>query len=345
MSARRVSVTDKKAVSLKTLAEHLGLNPSTISVVLNETPNRSIPEITRQRVRDAAKKFGYEPSHIARSLRSKKTQTIGVMLPEMGDGYHSQVLNGVAEVLMRENYFFFTVHHRHRKDLVAQYPRLLQARGVEGILTIDTKLQTVPQVPTVSVANHAPLEDVSSVILDEEVAAMESLKHLYDLGHRKIVFMRGQSFSSDSDVRWEATQTAAQKLGLRVRADLTIRLQKDTVTPELGFPDMTELLERTRDFTAVLCFNDISAIGVIRSLADANVSVPRDCSVIGFDDIPAAEYQIPRLTTVRQPLMEMGRTAASALLRKIAGDTVDSILRLEPSFIVRESTAKVSKRR
>jgi DNA-binding LacI/PurR family transcriptional regulator len=343
MSPRRVSVTDKTAVSLKTLAEYLGLNPSTISVVLNESPNRSIPEITRQRVRDAAKKFGYEPSHIARSLRSKKTQTIGVMLPEMGDGYHSQVLNGVAEVLMRENYFFFTVHHRHRKDLVTQYPRLLQARGVEGILTIDTKLQTVPQVPTVSVANHAPLEDVSSVILDEEVAAMQSLKHLYDLGHRKIVFMRGQSFSSDSDVRWEATHAAAQKLGLRVRADLTIRLQKDTVTPELGFPDMTELVQRTRDFTAVLCFNDISAIGVIRSLADANVSVPRDCSVIGFDDIPAAEYQIPRLTTVRQPLMEMGRTAASALLRKIAGDRVDSILRLEPSFIVRESTAKASK--
>lgn len=346
MSTKRASTSGSgRPVSLKTLAEHLGLNPSTISVVLNETPNRSIPEATRQRVREAAKKFGYEPSHIARSLRSKKTQTIGIMLPEMGDGYHSQVLNGVAEVMMRENYFFFTVYHRHRKDLVAQYPRLLQARGVEGILTIDTKLQSVPGIPTVSVANHAPLEDISSVILNEEVAAMQSLKHLHDLGHRKIVFMRGQSFSSDSDVRWEATVATARGLGLQVRKDLTIWLQKDTVTPELGFPDMTQLLRRTRDFTAVLCFNDISAIGIIRSLADANLYVPRDCSVVGFDDIPAAEYQIPRLTTVRQPLLEMGRTAASALLRKIAGENVESILRLEPALIIRESTAHVPKRR
>jgi DNA-binding LacI/PurR family transcriptional regulator len=345
MSTRRASIPgDGRPVSLKTLAEYLGLNPSTISVVLNETPNRSIPEGTRQRVREAAKKFGYEPSHIARSLRSKKTQTIGVMLPEVGDGYHSQVLNGVAEVLMKENYFFFTVHHRHRKDLVEQYPRLLQARGVEGILTIDTKLHGILKIPTVSVANHAPLKDVSSVILDEELAAMQSLKHLYDLGHRRIVFMRGQSFSSDSDVRWEAILAAARKLGLQVRKDLTIRLQKDTVTPELGFPDMTELIQRTRDFTAVLCFNDISAIGIIRSLADANIRVPQDCSVVGFDDIPAAEYQIPRLTTVRQPLLEMGRTAASTLLRKIAGENVESILLLEPALIVRESTAQAPKR-
>ncbi|MFN2975712.1 LacI family DNA-binding transcriptional regulator [Terriglobus aquaticus] len=321
------------------LGEYLGLNPGTVSFVLNDTPNRSIPEATRQRVREAAAKFGYEPSHIARSLRSKKTQTLGILLPEMGDGYHSQVLNGMAEVLMRENYFFFTAHHRHRRDLVHTYPKLLHARGAEGLLTIDTRLEETPAVPTVCVANHVALPNVTSVILDEGAAARASLKHLYALGHRRIVFMRGQSFSSDSDTRWEATLRAADELGIPVRKRLTIRLEKDLITPELGYPDMKELLERTRDFTAVLCFNDISAMGVIRSLTDAGLRVPNDCSVVGFDDIPASEYQIPRLTTVRQPLQRLGHEAASALLRKLAGESVPELVCLEPSLIVRESTA------
>lgn len=329
-----------KPASLKSLGEYLGLNPSTISFVLNDTPNRSIPEATRQRVREAAAKFGYEPSHIARSLRSKKTQTLGIMLPEMGDGYHSQVLNGVADVLMREQYFFFTVHHRHRKDLVNTYPKLLQARGVEGILTIDTRLDASPSVPTVCVANHGHLAGVSSINLDEEAAAMQSLQHLYALGHRDIVFMRGQRFSSDSDVRWNATLCAAHALGIAVREELTIRLEKDTVTPELGYPEMSELLRRTRAFTAVLCFNDVSAMGVIRSLTDAGLRVPHDCSVVGFDDIPAAEYQVPRLTTVRQPLHHMGQVAAETLLRCIAGEATLHETRLQPNLIVRESSAQ-----
>lgn len=343
MTKQRLDAVDPgQPASLKTLGEYLGLNPSTISFVLNDTPNRSIPEATRQRVREAAARFGYQPSHIARSLRSKKTQTLGIMLPEMGDGYHSQVLNGVADVLMREQWFFFTVHHRHHKDLVCTYPKLLQARGVEGILTIDTKLEWTPAVPTVCVANHGQLPGVSSINLDEDAAAMQSLRHLYELGHRQIVFMRGQSFSADSDVRWHATLRAARALGLVVSKALTIRLEKDTVTPELGYPDMSELLQRTRAFTAVLCFNDVSAMGVIRSLTDAGLRVPQDCSVVGFDDIPAAEYQIPRLTTVRQPLHQLGQTAAETLLRCIAGEAVPHMTQLHPELIVRESSARAA---
>lgn len=343
MTKRSLDASDPgKPTSLKTLGEYLGLDPSTVSFVLNDTPNRSIPEATRQRVREAAAKFGYQPSHIARSLRSKKTQTLGIMLPEMGEGYHAQVLNGMADVLMREQWFFFTVHHRHHKDLVNTYPKLLQARGVEGILTIDTRLECTPAVPTVCVANHAALPGVSSIRLDEDAAALQSLRHLYDLGHRRIVFMRGQSFSSDSDVRWHATVRAAKALGIAMPEALTIRLEKDTVTPELGYPDMSELLQRTRAFTAVLCFNDIAAIGVIRSLTDAGLRVPDDCSVVGFDDISSADYQIPRLTTVRQPMHRMGQTAAETLLRCIAGQAVPHETQLQPELIVRESSARAS---
>src|ERR1700742_825280 len=116
-------------VSLKMLAEYLGLSPATVSFVLNNAPNRSIPEHTRERVRAAAKKFNYQPSLIARSLQGKRTQTIGILLPELGSGYHAQVLSGAADLLMREGYFFFTAHHRHRTDLIEEYPRILSSRG------------------------------------------------------------------------------------------------------------------------------------------------------------------------------------------------------------------------
>jgi DNA-binding LacI/PurR family transcriptional regulator len=332
-----------RPASLKTIADYLDLSPATVSFVLNNAPNRSIPEKTRERVREAAKQFGYRPSHIARSLQGKRTQTIGIMLPELGDGYHSQVLSGAADVFMREGYFFFTVHHRHRKDLVADYPGLLQARGAEGLLMIDTHLECEPPLPSVTVAGHRAVPNVANVELDHELAAELALKHLYGLGHRKIAYMRGQLFSSDSLSRWRSTLHVARGLGLQVSSDLTILLDKDTHSPELGYPGTQELLERRRDFTAVLCFNDVSAIGTVRSLHDAGLRVPEDVSVMGFDDIPAAEFYTPSLTTIRQPLREMGNVAATLLLSKIAGDKVVAVSRVNPELIVRESTASVSK--
>ena len=329
------------AVSLKTLAEYLSLSAATVSFVLNDAPNRSIPEHTRQRVRDAAAKFGYQPSHIARSLQGKRTHTIGVLLPELGDGYHSQVLGGAADVFMREGYFFFTAHHRHKKELVAQYPSLLQARGIEGLLAIDTHLEGSPRSPTVAVAGHAAVPGVTNVVLDHELAAKLALEHLYSLGHRKIAYMRGQLFSSDSRSRWRATLHTARELGLEVENDLTILLEKDTHSPELGYPGVEELLARRRDFTAVLCFNDVSAIGTARALHDAGLRVPDDVSVMGFDDIPAASFYTPSLTTIRQPLREIGSVAATLLLKKIDGGRVPDVRKIEPELVVRESTGKV----
>jgi DNA-binding LacI/PurR family transcriptional regulator len=326
-------------VSLKMLAEYLDLSAATVSFVLNNAPNRSIPDTTRNRVREAARKFGYQPSLIARSLRGKRTHTIGILLPELGDGYHSQVLSGAADVFMKEGYFFFTAHHRHKKDLVSEYPGLFQSRGAEGILAIDTHLEVAPALPTVAVAGHTPLAGVANVVLDHERAAELALGHLYRLGHRKIAYMRGQDFSSDSLSRWRSTLHVARSLGLQVSGDLTIRLDKDTHSPELGYPGVQGLLMRRRDFTAVLCFNDVSAIGTVRALHDAGLRVPADVAVMGFDDIPAAEFYTPRLTTIRQPLQQMGSVAATLLLKKIAGGKVPEMSRIDPELVIRESTA------
>jgi DNA-binding LacI/PurR family transcriptional regulator len=329
-----------RRVSLKMLAEHLDLSPATVSFVLNNAPGRSIPHATRERVKAAAKQFGYQPSLIARSLQGLRTQTIGILLPELGEGYHSQVLSGAADVLMQEGYFFFTAHHRHRRDLVAEYPRLLQARGVDGILAIDTQLEGAIPSPTVSVAGHTAFPGLTNVVLDHHRAAELALGHLYRLGHRKIAYMHGQPFSSDSQSRWQSIMQVARALSLEVPPDLIIQLDRDLNTPELGYPGIHQLLLRRRDFTAVLCFNDVSAIGSIRALHDAGLDVPSDVSVLGFDDIQAASYIVPSLTTIRQPLQQMGALAASSLIKKLAHEKLPDTIKVDPELVVRESTAQ-----
>src|SRR3984885_7064225 len=279
---KKGSIELQGRISLKMLAAHLGLNPATISVVLNEVPGRSIPEATRERIRAAAKKFHYQPSLLARSLRRRETKTIGILVPVLGDGYHTEVLSGIGDYLMEHEYFYFIAHHGHRADLVEKYPRLLVGRGAEGMIIVDTHLEHDLLVPVVAVAGHQKTRGVTNVCIDHRKASQLALTHLYKLGHREIAFMRGQPFSSDSDVRWASTVETARDLGLRVLPELTIQLDKDITTPELGYPVIQQLLAHRRKFTALVSFNDISAIGAIRALKDANLCVPQDVSVVGF---------------------------------------------------------------
>ena len=340
----RSATKQGRPVSLKMLAEHLDLSPATVSFVLNNAPNRSIPEATRERVRAAAREFKYQPSLVARLLQGKRSQTIGILLPELGEGYHAQVLAGAADVLMDEGYFFFTAHHRHRKDLVDEYPRMLGQRGVEGILAIDTHLEAPTASPTVTVSGHRALPGVSNIVLDHDRAAELALGHLVRAGHRKIVFMRGPTLSSDTGSRWRSLVRVARLLKIPMPESHIIRLDAALNTPELGYPPMQQMLMRHRDFSAVVCFNDISAIGAIRALHEAGLAVPQDVSVIGFDDLTVASFCVPSLTTVRQPLRHMGATAATLLLKKIRGEHSESLIKIEPELMVRESTREATPR-
>jgi DNA-binding LacI/PurR family transcriptional regulator len=327
-------------VSLKTLAAYLGLDPTTVSVVLNEVPGRSIPEATRQRIRKAAVKFNYQPSFLARSLRNRRTMTIGILVPVLADGYHAEVMTGIGDSLLEEKYFYFIAHHRHRSDLIEQYPRMLMSRGAEGLITIDTNMTDKLPLPVVAIAGHQRVSGVTNVVLDHHRAAELSLRHLYDLGHRTIAFMRGQPYSSDSDARWQGIVQVAQDLGLSIRPELTIQLEKDLTSPELGYPVVKHLLDHDRSFTAFLSFNDIAAIGCIRALHDVGLRVPQDVSVVGFDDIKEAAFQTPSLTTIRQPLHQMGALAVQTLLEQLRPSKANggSEISVAPELIVREST-------
>jgi LacI family transcriptional regulator len=336
-------------VTLKMLAAHLHLDPATVSVVLNDVPGRSIPETTRERIRAAAQKFNYQPSFVARSLRNRRTMTVGILVPVLADGYHAEVMSGIGDRLLDRNYFYFIAHHRHRPDLIERYPRMLLSRGAEGIIAVDTLLSHQLMVPTVTVAGHGKIKGITNVVLDHKSAAEQTLQHLTALGHRDIAFMRGQPFSSDSDVRWTSLTRVARDLGISIRPELTIQLSEDLTSPELGYPVVQRLLAYHRRFTAIVCFNDMAAIGAIRALHDAQLRVPQDISVVGFDDIPQAAFQMPSLTTIRQPLHSMGRLAADVLLEHLATkSSVPGEVSVEPLLVIRETTAaprqKVAKR-
>ncbi len=333
-----------KPASLKQLAEHLGLNPATISVVLNNVPGRSIPQGTRDRIKAAAKQLNYQPNLLARSLRSRRTLTIGILVPELGDGYHTQIMSGIGDQLMKAGYFYFTAHHRHKKSLIEDYTRLLVGRGAQGIIALDTQLEHPLAVPVVAVAGHRHIEGVTNVLLDHHHAAELILSHLYSLGHREIAFMRGQPFSSDSDDRWKGLVEVAKRLGLEIKPELVVSLDRDMTSPELGYPVVQQLLSAHLPFTALVAFNDLSAMGAIRALQDFKLRVPEDVSVIGFDNIKVAAFTMPRLTTINQPLEEMGRIATQSLLNRIH-DTIpprDEVT-VEPQLVVRDSTGPVRK--
>jgi len=329
-------------VTLKAVAERVGLAPGTVSAVLNNAPSaRSIPEHTRQRIHAAAQELKYRPNFLARSLRKKRTYTVGLILEEIGDAYGSLVISGVEAYLRQHNYFFLTVIHRHDISLLRDYSQLLIERAVEGFITVDTSLQESPPLPTVSVAGHRILKGVTNIVLDQEKGARVALEHLVKLGHSKIAFMKGQPFSSDSEDRWNAICGVTRDLGLVMDPDLIVHLEFDDPSPQLGYPYAKQLLARKKPFTALFAYNDISAIGAIRAIQEEGLRIPHDISVVGFDDIPWAAFNTPSLTTVRQPLIKMGQIAAETVIRMIEQGQEQEYpaeIAIEPTLAVREST-------
>src|ERR1035441_9467019 len=216
-------------------------------------------------------------------------------------------------------------------------------QSVAGLIAVDTPWTLSLSVPVVTVSGHNQVKGVTNIVLDHVRAAEVALKHLFQLGHRKIAFIKGQEFSSDTEVRWANIEKAARQLGLPISPALVSQLKGDSPSPHLGYEATRKLLASHKPFTALFAFNDISAMGAIRALREAKLRVPDDVSVVGFDDIQSAAYQNPALTTVRQPLREMGRIAAETLLRRIrrsASDSHGGETMVEPKLIIRETTCR-----
>lgn len=340
-----------KPVSLKFLAGQLGLSPTTVSLVLNHSARaKSIPQCTKDRVLEAARKFNYRPNFFARYLTKKRSFTVAVVVPEISEGYGASILAAIERRLARENYFHFVATHAWSPELIEETPRLLLQRGVEGFILVNMPLERSLPVPVVNIGGRKKLDNVTNILLDNRRAGQLALEHLASLKHRKIAFFKGHPGSADTEDRWRGIHEAAASLGIEIDPKLTIQLQHRSFPPtppipEEGYMYAQKLLARNSDFTALFAFNDIAAIGAMGAFRDAGLNVPKDISIIGFDDIQAAAFLNPPLTTIRQPLQRMGDLAAKALLRRIRqSDSAPEEIYVSPELVIRESTAPSRRR-
>jgi DNA-binding LacI/PurR family transcriptional regulator len=335
-----------RGISLKELAAHTGLSQGTLSVVLNNTERASsIPQITKERIFKAALELNYRPNYFARSLRANRSFTIGVIAAELSDSYCSMILRGIEAGSTEQGYFYLNTSHLHRKDLLAHNSHMLIERQVEGIITIQTPIRFECHLPIVSIAGHEEIEGVTNVILNHQKAAELGIEHLFALGHRQIALIKGQDFSSDSKVRSETIAQAAHERGIPIDEELITQLEGINPSPEVGYIATKKLFTNKKRFTAIFAFNDMSAIGAIRALKEVGLRVPEDVSVLGFDNLHIAAYYEPSLTTIRQPLFEMGKLSAQTLLKNLSiienKEEIPKFKMVEPELIVRNSTAKV----
>src|SRR5579864_8612762 len=253
-----------RSISLKTLAEHLNLSPATVSLVINRSKAAdAIPQETQQRIFAAAKELNYRPNFYARSLRTQRSFTIGILHPDLSD-YVALLTSGIEDQLMKEGYFYFAAGHRNNPELIEEYPMIMMDRSVEGIIAIDTPIEHPLPLPVVVVSGHRKIEGVTNLILDHRRAAELALGHLVRIGHRDIAFMKGPKVSSDTETRWQSIGEAAKAMNVPMKPGLCVEMEFSTPFPDMGYPVVQKLLARGVPFTALFAFNDVAAIGAIR---------------------------------------------------------------------------------
>lgn len=335
-----------KPISQKALARYLKLSPSTISLVMNDAPlARFIPEATKQRVLEAARKFDYRPDFYAKYLSSKRSFSIAVLLPEIRESFAAAIVAGIDTHLVRHKFLYFTANHHDDETLIDEYPRRLIERAAEGFIFINTPVNKSLGRPVVAIGSQPCVEGVTRIALNNEHGGALALEHLASLGHRKIAVIKGHPWRASALERWTGICRAAQACGITIEPELIAELHsgnnpRQLSAPEEGYQCAQRLIRKKLHFTAIIAFNDVTAIGAIRALHEAGLKVPQDVSVVGFDDIEGAAYLMPSITTLHQPLQKMGELAARHLLEEMdgAGKPHASVL-VDPILIARESTA------
>jgi DNA-binding LacI/PurR family transcriptional regulator len=330
-------------ITLKELAEHLGLSRATISTILNDVPAAGrFPVETRQRVVESAKNLGYRPNYFARSLAKKHTYLIGVIAPDFGNGFEAAVLSGFQRHLLNTGYTSFISTHLWSPSLLERHVETLCDRGAEGLLLINSTPGESPGIPVVTICTDRTPAWTTRVSIDNAFGVSEAINHLASLGHKKIAFIKGPQGSGDTDDRWNAVVATCGSLGLGVDPGLTVQLRRleplGTRHAEEGRIAAQELLSRGLPFTALVAFNDVSALAAMTVFREAGRRVPQDVSIVGFDDIEFSRISYPSLTTIRQPLQQMGATAAELLIRKLANDETVQNICVRPELVVRSST-------
>jgi LacI family transcriptional regulator len=347
-------------ITIRDVAKEAGFSSTTVSIVLNNAPlARYIPAATKKRIEKAAKKLGYRPNLFARSLRSKRSHTVGVMVFDMTDPYCTLVLRGIENSLYQSSYLPILTDVHNERARFERYLEMLLDRRVEALIVLANWLFVdidvladleKSSIPTVMIGRELQTDSVSSVIVDNELGAHSAVEHLHSLGHRKIAFIRGPKTLADSAPRWKGIRSFARAANLELDPKLILDLpeSRDPISSfEAGYKLTEELIKRKRPFTAIVAFDDMTAFGAIRALVKAGMKVPEQCSVIGFDDVAASSLYTPPLTTIRQPMEGMGNMAVSIVVEGINAvlekREVSAVHRkIAPELAVRESTRSLT---
>jgi LacI family transcriptional regulator len=343
-------------VTIRDVARECGYSASTVSIVLNSAPlSRYIPADTKGRIETAAKRMGYRPNPLARSLRSQRSNIVGVMVIDITDPFCTPILRGLENALYQASYLSLLADAHNEPHRFERYLEMLLDRRVEGLVVIANWLVTdikfladltECQVPTVIAGRSFEDHSVSTVSVDNENGAGMALEYLYRLGHREIAFLRGPKALSSSGQRWKGIRAFAQSAGLHLDSKKILELP-ESLDPnssfEAGAQLTGELLRQGKPFTALMAYDDTTALGALRALKKKGLRVPEDCSVVGFDDVAQASLSVPSLTTVRQPMEAMGSLSAGMVLEAIKAmdekqDAPVVRRKILAELVVREST-------
>ena len=343
----------KRQVTLSDIAATLGVAPMTVSRVVNR--NGYVSEETRERVLQAVKTMNYRPNGVARNLKRRRTETVGLVLGDISNPYSAELANAVRERLWSSGYNLFICisEHSATEDITA-FESLVD-HNVDGIIVAtrsnaegDEQLRDIvdSHMPVVVIGRDFQYDGVDYVAADNLTGGFEATQHLIDLGHRRIGFIGADMKNRGSLKRLQGYLNALKAHDIEVDERL-VTGRKEAVsgvpgysTEKMGYEGMKRLLSLPKPPTAVFARNDFTAIGAMTAIKEAGLSIPKDIAIVGFDDIPMATHTSPPLTTVRQPMRLQGQLAAEMLLRRIDDDEVqkrhERILNCE--LIIREST-------
>ncbi len=345
-------------VTIREVAKESGFSSTTVSIVLNNAPlARYIPDTTKKRIERAAQKLGYRPNLFARSLRNRRSHTVGVMVFDMTDPYCTPILRGIETSLYQASFLPILTDVHNERSRFERYLEMLLDRRVEALIVVANWLFVEidvlgdlekSNIPTAMIGRELQAGAISSVIVDNELGSQLAIEHLFSLGHRNIAFIRGPKRITDSAPRWKGVRNFAKAHGLEINPDLVLDLPESSdplSSFDAGHKLTEDLLRRRRPFTALMAFDDMTAFGAIRALSKAGIRVPEQCSVIGFDDIAHSTLLTPSLTTVRQPMPEMGKMAVSIVSEGISAvqekrKITANHRKLVPQLVVRDSTSR-----
>ncbi len=330
--------------TLWAVARRAGVHAGTASRALNEATRPLVAPETLARVLKAARELNYRPNYAARSLRTQRSMTIGVVIPDIMNALFPPIVRGIEDTLAPSGYVALVANTGRNLDRERVVLNEMRARSVEGIVVAtarrDYPLLSEPAFLTLPIVLVNRVTDdghFSSVSTDDRLGARLAVTHLLELGHRRIAHIAGPEALSTGFGR-----RAGYLEGLRfagIGASPALVVSADSYAEEEGYRCTRKLLERRSRFTAVLAANDMLALGALRALAERGIRCPEDCSVIGFNDMPLVDRVTPPLTTVRLPQYDAGGEAARLLLDRIRTPEapVRSVL-LAPQLVVRRST-------